>query len=104
MARITSAPGSCCPLDPPRRGAIVQRRQRKPLDRVALTHHLRQPDRAEPLTDRAQPADGLHRRELPQVADHDHLRPHLGGVREQPLAETRRRHPRLVEHDHSARR
>lgn len=91
------ASDSCCPLDPSVRVAVVECGEREPLDRIALAHHLCQPDRTDTLGDRAQPAAGLHRRELPRVADRDHLRPHVCGVREQLLAETRRRHPSFIE-------
>ena len=79
-----------------------KRGEREALSRVALAHHLRELDGAESLADRAQPAARLNRRELPGVADRDDLRADHGGVREQPLALPRRRHPRLVENDDAA--
>ena len=77
------------------------RAEREPLRRVALAHHVRRPDGAEAVSDRAQPTARLHRRELPRVADRDDLRADRRGVPEQPLGLPRRRHPGLVE-DHDA--
>ena len=45
--RTSTRPCVARPFDPPAGVAVVQRREREPLRRVALAHHLRQPDRAD---------------------------------------------------------
>ena len=82
------------------RAAVVQLGERAALVAVALTHHLAQALRADALGDLAHPPARPHRRQLPGVADRDHLRAGALGEREQPLAAARGGHPGLVEqHD-----
>ena len=82
--------------------AVVQMRQRAALVDVALAHDLRQAVHADALADLAHPAAGLHRGQLPGVADRDHLG--AGELRgaQQPLGAARGRHAGLVEQHHGA--
>jgi hypothetical protein len=74
------------PVEPAAGVAVVQAGERLALLCVALAHDLGQSGGPDAVGDRFEPAAGLDGRELPGVADRDHLRADACCVREEPLA------------------
>jgi hypothetical protein len=81
--------------------AVVQRRERAALRRVALAHHLRQTHRAQAAAHGGEPPAGLHRGQLAGVADRDHLRARPLRCLQQLRARASRGHPRLIKDHHA---
>jgi hypothetical protein len=96
----TPLAGKPAQVGAPTGGLVVELLEGVTLGGVALAHDGDQAVRAGAVADLAEPAAGLHRGQLPRVADRDRLGPGLLGEAEEAFGEAGGGHAGLVEQQH----